>query len=328
MSSKKILVTTRSFRKIPGRHQDILTESGYEIVNSPHDRPLEGHELAALMPDIEGAILGVDHVTAEVFEQANALKVISRFGIGVDRVNLEAATAHGVVVTNTPGANSVAVAELTLSLMLALARHIPAHNAALRQDNWTVRPGVELSGMTLGLLGMGRIGKEVAKRAAAFEMNIVYYDPVIPEINADIPMHASSIPEILAQSDFLSLHLPLTDETQNLINAEALKTMKPSAYLINTARGGLVDETALYAALKAGTIAGAAFDTFAQEPSHGNPLLSLENFIATPHSGSATQQTTLRMGLMASENLLAVLQGKRPPFVVNTEVYLKNTRTT
>lgn len=326
MSSKKILVTTRSFRKIPGRHQEILAEAGYEIINSPYDRPLEGHELADLMPDIAGAILGVDHVTAEVFERANALQVISRFGIGVDRVDLAAATAHGVVVTNTPGANSVAVAELTLGLMLALARRIPQHNAALRQDNWTVMPGVELSGMTLGLLGMGRIGREVAKRAAAFEMKILFYDPVPPDqaFVESLPAAAAPISTLLSESDFLSLHLPLDETTHNLIDAAALNQMKPTAFLINTARGGLVDETALCEALQAGTIAGAAFDAFAQEPSLGNPLLKLDNFIATPHSGSATHQTTLRMGLMASENLLAVLGGKRPAHVVNPEVYQRS----
>jgi D-3-phosphoglycerate dehydrogenase len=323
MSSQKILITTRSFRKIPGRHQDILTEAGYEIINSPYDRALEGHELAEIIPNIVGAILGVDHVTKEVFDRANALQVISRFGIGVDRVDLAAATAHGVIVANTPGANSVAVAELTIGLMLALARQIPRHNTALRQDDWTVIPGVELSAQTLGLLGMGRIGREVAKRAAAFDMKILFYDPIAPEPEFvdKIQAQACTIEQIIAESDFLSLHLPLIDTTQNLINAAALQKMKPTAFLINTARGGLVDETALYEALKERTIAGAAFDTFAQEPSHGNPLLTLDNFIATPHSGSATLQTTLRMGLMASENLLAVLQGQRPVHVVNPEVY-------
>lgn len=325
MSSNKILVTTRSFRKVPGRHQQILEEAGYEIVNSPLDRPLEAEELAELMPGVVGAILGVDFVTAEVFEQAKELRVISRFGVGVDRVDLVSATAHGVVVTTTPGVNSAAVAELTLGLVLALARHISYFDRALRQENWTVTPGTELGGQTLGLIGMGKIGREVARRAAAFDMKILYHDPLVmpDEFILRVGAQSSSLEEVLSNSDVISLHLPLIESTRNLIDWEALRRMKPSALLINTARGGLVDEQALYEALKTGQLAGAAFDVFSKEPSVGNPLLELENFIATPHCGSATSQTTLRMGLMASENALAVLRGERPAAVANPEVYLQ-----
>lgn len=322
MSKGKILITTRSFRKIAGRHQTILEDAGYELVNSPYDRPMEGHELAALMTDIDAAIVGVDHVTAEVFATANKLKVLSRYGIGFDRVDLEAATQHGVIVTNTPGANSVAVAELTFGLMLSLARHIPRQDRGIRREDWTPLPGVELSGQTLGLVGLGRIGQEVARRATAFDMRVLFYDPYppAPEVVARLNLRSCDLETLLAEGDFISLHLPLLDSTQNLISAQALNKMKPSAYLINTARGGIVDEQALFEALNTGRLAGAAFDAFAHEPSLANPLLQLENFVSTPHAGSSTRQTTLRMGLMASENALAVLNGNRPECVVNPAV--------
>ncbi|MCC6616316.1 MAG: phosphoglycerate dehydrogenase [Anaerolineae bacterium] len=324
-STAKILVTTRSFRKVPGKHQEVLAEAGYELVNSPQDRPLKANELGALLadPQIVGAILGLDEVNSAALEAAQALRVISRFGVGVDNVDLAAATARGIVVTNTPGANSIAVAELTLALMLALARHVTRHDRAIRQGNWSVVSGMELHGQTLGIIGLGRIGQETAQRAAAFGMRILYYDPVppSPEVVSALNATPCTLDELLADSDVVSLHLPLMDETRNLIDADALAGMKPGALLINTARGGLVDEAALYEALAQNKLGGAAFDAFAKEPSTGNPLLELENFIATPHSGSATRQTTLRMGLMAAENALAVLRGERPVHVVNPEVY-------
>jgi len=324
-STAKILVTTRSFRKVPGKHQQVLPDAGYELVNSPLDRPLKADELGAILadPEIVGAILGVDEVTAGALEATEALRVISRFGVGVDNVDLAAATARGIVVTNTPGANSIAVAELTMALMLALARHVARHDRAIRSGDWSVISGMELHGQTLGIVGLGRIGQEAAQRAAAFGMRILYYDPLppSPEVVSALGATSCTLDELLADSDVVSLHLPLTDETRNLIDADALARMKAGALLINTARGGLVDETVLYEALAQNTLGGAAFDAFAKEPSIGNPLLELENFIAAPHSGSATRQTTLRMGLMAAENALAVLRGERPVHVVNPEVY-------
>ncbi|MCL4250408.1 MAG: phosphoglycerate dehydrogenase [Anaerolineae bacterium] len=321
----KILVTTRSFRKVPGRHQQLLLDAGYEIVNSPEARPLKADELGALLadPKIVGAILGVDEVAAAAIEPAQALRVISRFGVGVDNVDLAAATAHGIVVTNTPGANSIAVAELTIALILALARHVARHDRAIRKGDWSVISGMELHGQTLGIVGLGRIGQETAQRAAAFGMRIQFYDPLppSPEVVAALNATACTLDKLLTDSDVVSLHLPLMDETRNLIDADAIARMKAGALLINTARGGLVDESALYDALAQNKLGGAAFDAFAKEPSIGNPLLELENFIAAPHSGSATKQTTLRMGLMAAENALAVLRGERPLHVVNPEVY-------
>ncbi|WP_119071037.1 phosphoglycerate dehydrogenase [Aggregatilinea lenta] len=319
----KILVTARSFRQTPGPHQQILIDAGYELVNSPHDRPLEGAELAGLGADVTGMLLGVDQCGAEVFERAAQLKAISRYGVGVDKVDVAAATRHGVVVTITPGANAISVAELALGMMFALARHIPHHDRVVKAGGWGRVSGVELTGATLGVVGLGRIGQEVARRAIGLGMRVLYYDPMpFPlELIASLGVEARSLDALFEESDFISLHLPLTDETHYLIDATALARMKSTACVINTARGGLVDEAALAQALAARQIAGAAADVFNAEPPTDRTLVELDNFIAVPHAGSATLQTTLRMGLMASQNLLAALRGELPEGTVNPEVF-------
>lgn len=323
MAHGRILVTARSFRKLSGPHRELLEQAGYEIVEPEQDRPLEPSELAPLLADVDGAILGLDRVTAAALQDARCLKVISRFGVGVDEIDLQAATARGIVVTVTPGANSIAVAELTVALMLALKRHLRFHDQVVREGRWDRRMGSELAGEVLGLVGFGRIGREVARRARAFDMRILFTDPEPPPqtVAAELQAEPREFDDLLATSDIISLHLPLTQTTRGLIGERQLQQMKTSAVLVNTARGGLVDETALFHALQQGHIAGAAFDVFDREPPGDSPLLRLENFIGTPHIGSATQQSTLRMGLMAAENALLVLEGRRPAHVVNPEVY-------
>lgn len=319
----RILVTARSFRNLEGEHQDLLRRAGYELVFSPYDRPLQPGELIELIGDAVAVIAGLDSFTREVFEHAPQLRVVSRFGVGVDNVDLDAATEHGIVVTITPGANAVAVAELTFLLILALSRHLILHDRWVRAGEWKRASGVELIGSTLGIIGLGRIGREVATRARAFGMRIVFTDPAPPPEDQVRALEAIAMPlnELLSISDVVSLHLPLTSETYHLIGARELALMKPNALLINTARGGLVDEQALYEALKERRLAGAAFDVFEKEPPDDSPLLRLDNFIATPHIGSATVQTTRRMGIMAAQNALAVLEGRRPEGVVNPQVY-------
>ncbi len=319
----KILVTARSFRKVQGSHQQRLSDAGYSIVESPHDRPLEPAELAELMSDVVGVILGVDEVTPDVIDGAARLRVLSRFGVGVDNIDLEAASRGGVVVTNTPGANSVSVAELAIGLMLTLARHIAHHDRIVKRGGWERIRGVELSGGVLGLVGLGSIGQAVARRARGFGMQIVYYDPLPPPqaVIDSLQASACTFEDTLSQSDVVSLHCPLNDNTRHLINRRAMERMKPSALLINTARGGLVDEGALYDGLAQGKIAGAASDVFTQEPPRDSPLLTVDNFVATPHIGASTRQAAVRVGQMAAENALAVLRGERPEHVVNPEVY-------
>lgn len=318
----KILITARSFRKTEGPHKQLLRDAGYELIESPNEQPLTAAELAGWIADVDAAILGLDVVTAEALAAAPRLRVISRYGVGYDTVDLAAATRHGVVVTVTPGANSVSVAELALALLLALARSIPYHDRVAKQGQWTRVQGVELTGATLGVVGLGRIGRAVAQRAAAWGMRVLACDPLLPtESFAGLPVELCSLDELLAASDAVTLHLPLTGDTRHLIDARALARMKRTAYLVNTARGGIVDEAALYDALVAKRLAGAASDVFAQEPPDAGGLVSLDNFIAVPHIGSATAQTVQRMGMQAAENALAVLSGQRPVGVVNGEVY-------
>ncbi|MEM7347452.1 MAG: phosphoglycerate dehydrogenase [Chloroflexota bacterium] len=319
----KLLLAARTFRKTEGPHWGLLRDAGYDLIESPYDRPLKAEEVAALATEVTGIILGVDQISEVVFQQAKQLKAVSRYGVGLDNIDLAAATRHGVVVTSTPGANSLAVAELTIGLILALARHIPRHDQLVKAGSWQRIQGAEIAGETLGLVGFGNIGRHVAKRALAFDMRILYYDPFPPPpaLLETMPVEASSLQRLLKESDVVSLHLPLTADTRNLIDAQALLLMKPTATLINSARGGLIDELALYQALANGHLAGAACDAFAQEPPGENPLLTLDNFIATPHSGAATHQTAHRTSLLAAENLLAVLRGERPNSVVNPEVF-------
>jgi D-3-phosphoglycerate dehydrogenase len=316
----KILVTARSFRITPGRHKELLEESGYQVVESPVDRPLKEAEMVKLIGDVDGAILGLDEVTAKVIEAGRELKVLSRYGVGVDAVDLKAATAAGVVVTNTPGTNHIAVAELALGLMLSVARRIPQHNNIAKAGEWKRVTGTELTGKTLGIIGLGQISREVIQRALAFDMHVL-----VSTGYPDKALKVEYVPleRLLAESDFVSLHCSLTPERVNLIGEAQLRSMKPTSYLINTARGELVDEGALYRALKEGWIAGAASDVFVEEPPRGSPLLELDSFIATPHTGANTRESVLRMGVLAVENALQVLRGERPAYVVNPEVYEK-----
>ena len=318
----KILVTARSFRQTPGRHKELLEQSGHQVVESPVDRPLKEAEMVELMSDVDGAILGLDDVTAEVVEAGGQLKVLSRYGVGVDRIDLEAATAAGVVVTNTPGANHIGVAELTLGLMLSLARRIPQHDRTVREGSWARVRGTELAGKTLGIVGLGWISKEVIRRAFAFDMKILVQTGYPEKELADrYGLEYVLLEDLLERADYVSLHCAVTPERCDLIGEEELRAMKPSSYLVNTARGELVDEEALFRALDEGWIAGAAMDAFKEEPLTASPLLSLDNFIATPHIGATTYESIVRMGTLAVENALQVLRGERPDYVVNPEVY-------
>ena len=321
----KILVTARSFRMTPGRHKELLEQSGHQVVESTLDRPLKEAEMVELISDVDGAILGLDEVTANVIAAGKRLRVISRYGVGVDNVDLAAATASGVVVTNTPGANSIAVAELTLGLMLALARRIPQHNASTKAGSWSRVTGIELAGKTLGIVGLGQVSREVIRRASAFDMRIVVQTGYPDKELADqYGVEYLPLERLLKEADFVSLHCAFSPERANLIGEKELRAMKPTSYLINTARGELVDGEALLSALREGWIAGAAMDVFKEEPATASPLIELDNFIATPHIGATTHESVLRMGVLAVENALQVLRGERPPYVVNPEVYNKS----
>jgi len=318
----KVLITARSFRKIRGEHWDLLEREGCDVVNSPYDRPLAEAEMLDLIGGVHGVVVGVDEVTDRVIQASTDLKVIAKHGVGVDNIDLAAATAAGIVVTNTPQANKVAVAELTIALMLALARRLVKQHQVVSGGGWARQMGTELAGKTLGLIGCGRIGQEVAKRARALEMEVVFYDQRALEVPG---ARQVSLDELLARSDYVSVHVPYMPETHHILDAEAFVKMKDGVYVINTARGGTVDEVALHEAIVAEKVAGAALDVRPKEPPPPDDALNtLENVILTPHAGATTREAVLRMAKTATESLLAVLKGERPTNVVNPEVYEKS----
>lgn len=319
--SYRVLVTARSFRRQPGEHKRILQEAGCELIEASNTQPLTEAGMMALIGDADALIVGLDQVTAKVIEAGPRLKVISKCGSGVDHIDLDAATHHGVVVTSTPGANSIAVAELTIGLMLALARHIPQHAQLVKAGSWARIVGEELANKTLGIVGLGRVGQAVAQRARSFDMRIVYNDMCRQDLEGEGWLAYADLNTLLADSDVVSLHCALTVETHGLIGEDQLRAMKPTSLLINTARGGLVDEAALARALREGWIAGAASDAFVHEPPLASSLLALDNFIGTPHAGAATREAIGRMAAMAANNTIQALRGERPLHAVNPEVF-------
>ncbi len=319
MRSYKVLVTPRSFRNTPGRHWERLSQAGLEVLESPSDRPLREEELIGLVKDVEAMIVGLDEVTRCVIEEAKSLRIIAKYGVGVDNIDLNAAAERGIIVTYTPGANAPAVAELTWGLILALARHIVTHHLQLKAGSLKRQAGWELGGKTLGIIGLGSIGREVAKKARAFEMKILAYDPYLDQEHArEYGAELCPLERLLSESDIVSLHCPLTPETEGMIGSKELELMKKGALLINTARKGLVDEVALYKALKEGKFGGAAFDTFEDETDLESPLLELENFLGSPHAGAATHESILRMAELAASEVVRVLEGQAPLYPVKT----------
>ena len=313
----RVLVTTTSFMDTPGAHHDLLQAQGFDIVTARG--PLDETQMISLLGQVDGIICGDDSITRRVIEKGvPKLKVISKYGIGVDRIDLEAARQVGVPVTYTPGVNDVTVAEHVFGLMISLARNIPQENRLVKEGQWKRMTGHELWGKIVGIIGLGRIGKQVAKRALGFEMKVLGCDP-----NWDDPFcqeypvgRCVKAEEILTQADFVTLHMNLTPENRCFINRERLAIMKPSAYLINCARGGLVNTADLLEALRKGEIAGYAADVLDREPPQpDDPLImsGLENVILTPHIGSRTYESVARQATMAICNLVAVLKGEEPP---------------
>ena len=295
-----VAVTARSFRQVPGEHQELLRAAGLPVRFAEADRPLDEEEIVELVRGCWGLIVGVDPVTAAVLD-AGPLRVVVRFGSGTDNVDLEAAERRGVRVAATPGANARSVAELTIGLLLALARHLVLHDREIRSGSWSRHTGIELAGRRLGVVGYGAVGRQVAGIAGALGMEVVATDPAVRE--ADVPL--VDLATLLASSDAVTLHVPLADDTRGMIGAAQLDRMRPQALLINTSRGGLVDERALAQALAAGRLGGAAFDTFEREPPEASPLLTLDNFIASLHAGAATVEAARRTGVAAVRELLA-----------------------
>ena len=282
----------------------IFKERGVEADVNPG---LSKDQLLAIIGNYDGlAIRSATKVTAEVIKAAKKLKVIGRAGIGVDNVDIPAATAAGIIVMNTPFGNSITTAEHAIALMVALARDIPAANASTHAGKWEKNRfmGVELYGKTFGLIGCGNIGSIVADRARGLKMHVIAFDPYLsPERAKDLGVEKVELADLLARADFISLHTPLTNETRNIISADAIARMKKGARLINCARGGLVDEVAVKAALDSGQLAGAAFDVFEEEPAKSNPLFGNEKVVATPHLGASTSEAQENVALQVAEQI-------------------------
>jgi D-3-phosphoglycerate dehydrogenase len=306
MTQFKILIT------------DGLDESGQSILRASAEvddrNNIFADELLKVIPDYDALIVrGRTKVTASVVQAGSKLKVIGRAGVGVDNIDLEAAKKHNVTVVNAPTSTTLAVAELTFGLLLALAREIPRGDAGMKQGKWLKKEleGVELNGKTLGIIGFGRIGVEVGKRAAAFGMNVVAYDPLISEDEIN-QRGAEPVPiqDLYAWSDFISLHLPLTVQTRDMMGAQAFSQMKDGVRIVCAARGGIIDESALVAALNSGKVAGAALDVFATEPPGITDLTTHPRVIATPHVGAQTFEAQTRASEDIAAEVLAVLDGK------------------
>lgn len=315
----KILVTPTSMQ--PGKNSPALQKlADYcdDLVFNSTGKPLEGEALISLLKDCDGYLAGLDSITKEVLESCPDLKAISRYGAGYDRVDIDTAKSLGISVSNTPGANAQAVAELSFGMLLSLARSIPYLHEETRNGKWLRTTGTELFGKTIGIIGLGAIGKRVAKCCEGFNMKVLAYDPYIQEDYCqEHGILSVSLNTLLQESDFITLHLPLNESTYHMIDADSINIMKPSAVLVNASRGGIVDEAAAYEALSSGKLGGLGLDAFEKEPPEASPLFTLPNVIATPHAGAHTKEATQAMADMAVDNLILMLNGGECKYIIN-----------
>jgi D-3-phosphoglycerate dehydrogenase len=320
----RILLTTTSFQDTPGAHHELLAGTGWEIIRARG--PLNEADTLALVGEIDGYICGDDAITRRVLEKARPrLRVLSKYGIGVDKIDVTAATSLGIPVLFTPGVNHTTVAEHTFLLLLALQKHLLFHTDSTRSGGWQRKTGHELFEKTLGIVGFGRIGREVALRARAFGMNVIAlgrsWDDEFARSHGI--KRAQSLAEIGAVSDYVSLHVGLNNESRGLINAQSLARMKPGVTIINCARGEVVNTADLVAALKTGQVGGYGTDVLDHEPpSADHPLLRLPNVIVTPHVGSRTYESVVRQANTAVQNLILALNGEKPIAQINPEVVI------
>ncbi|MDR2303225.1 MAG: phosphoglycerate dehydrogenase [Treponema sp.] len=313
----KIAVTATSLKPGESGVLNRLEAFADEIVYNPYGRPLSEDELIPFLQGCEGYIAGLDYITKKVINSVDKLKVISRYGAGVDRIDLEAARTRGIIVCNTPGVNAQAVADLAMGLMLSLARKIHMLDKKTREGQWIRSTGIELFGKTIGIIGLGAVGKGVARRAQGFSMKVLAYDPFINRQYAEENnITISEFGALIREADIICLHLPLTPETRRLISAEVMQSMKKGAIIINTARGGLIEEEAAYRLLKSGRLGGLGLDVYEEEPPKKSPLFDLDNVILTPHIASHTHEAAAAMASMSVDNLITVLSGKSCPYTV------------
>jgi D-3-phosphoglycerate dehydrogenase len=314
----KILITPRSFASSSDKAIQMLTARGYEIQRNNTDRPYKKEEMLNLIRDIDGIIIGIDELSAEIIERADKLKVISKYGTGLDNIDINMATKKKIIVTNTPQANVDAVADLVFGLILGLARRVPEADQKTKSGKWEKIIGKSVWEKTLGVIGLGKIGRQVVKRALGFQMNILVFDLIKDKKFAQrYGIKYVNLEKLLQKSDYITIHIPLNDTTRGMISYKELEKIKKEAFLINTSRGGIVDEQALYKALRNNQLKGAALDVYHNEPPVESPLKELDNVIMTPHIAAYTEEAIENMGIQAAQNLIDVLEGRKPKNRVN-----------
>jgi phosphoglycerate dehydrogenase-like enzyme len=322
--SWKVLTTARTLDVAGAQALQLLREARCEIITPLKFGPLTEAELLPQLPGIDAVLASMDKFSAAVLgsKQAASLKIISRWGVGYDAIDVPAATQHGIVIAYTPGLLNDAVAEYALALLFALARRVHEGHLSMREGRWASGWGHDIAGKTLGIIGCGRIGQVVARRVSGFDMRLLGYD-IAPNAEAEkLGVQFVSLDQLLAESDFITLHCALTPETRGLLGEPQLRRMKPSAYLINTSRGAVVDEAALIRALEEKWLAGAALDAFVVEPLPADhPLRRAPNLLLTPHQASFGQDTGERVSTAAAQAIVDLQAGRKPRWVVNADVY-------
>ncbi len=320
MAGHRCLIT--SYFVKPGDDADtLLLDAGIETAFQPRQGVRTEDEVIGMMQGFDAVIASIDPFTARVLEALPQLRIISRTGVGYDAIDVPAATRCGVAVCTGPGVNRHAVAEYAITLMLQCARHVSEHLASVQARGWDRYEGFDLAGKTVGIIGLGTIGKEVAQRLRAFEMRILAYD-IVQDLQFAEAYGVTyvTLDELLRASDIVTLHALLDGHSRKLLDAERMGLMKPSAYVINTARGGLIDHDALYLALRDERIAGAALDAFEEEPLGDTPLRGLSNCWLSPHAAGSTRDARARSKRVAVENIIRFFRGERPVHIINPEV--------
>ena len=318
-----VLIAPVPLRNQPGPFRDALVAAGLTPIDLVGADPLSPEDLIPVLPDIDAVIAGGELFSAEMMRIAPRLRVVARAGVGYDAVDVVEAAKKGIVVTITPGTNHGSVAEHAFALLLALARRVTLNDQSTRAGGWDRTVVRALRESTLGLVGLGRIGRAMVVRASAFGMRVIAYDPIIdPAFEAHHGVARVELDELLAEADVVSLHLPLTPETKRIFNADLFSKMKPDAIFLNTSRGGLVDEAALFDALTSGRLSGAGLDVFDREPpAKDNPLLTLPNVVVSPHIGGLDATSMSDMALSAARSIVDLHAGRWPTeCVVNNEL--------
>jgi D-3-phosphoglycerate dehydrogenase len=317
-ATRVLLVASSHFEEYCSRERDLLLAKGFQLLENPYERPLTRMEMLKVAPDIDAAFVGLEIWDEELFSRAGKLKIISRWGVGLDNIDLDAARRHGVVVTRAVRANSVSVAEHSITLMLAALRYLPFYDRTTKQGEWARRMGDDLSGKTVGLAGFGSIGRLVAGMLSGFKVHLLAFDPFIDFGKChDLNVEPVDLASLCKRSDIISLHIPSMPETRHIIGAAELSLMKSNAIVINTSRGTLIDEKALYAALVSSSIRGAGLDVFENEPvTAANPLLALENVVVTPHVAGYSLSAFAETSRMVTTAVLDFFEGHTPDNIV------------